>query len=354
LETKGKRGKVTEWAVYANQLKIPLGTVLMHLYEAMRLMVVSWSTAIDLVVEYLTMTMTKELLSCMGDFALVTQSILKDGNQRQYKERFIRLETVLLDQLLTHSSFRGILFVQQRLTTHILKHFIDTNPQLSSKIKCECIYATSSECNPVFKVTPSESKNRVKAFSLGQINLLISTAVAEEGMDVPAANSIIRFDPIQTPVSLVQGRGRARQEKSTFVVMEEREDRPLENLAKAEKAQMNLLQTHSAEILKEAHSEEYLKKKVQAQIDRERTAHQYLKSAKGNSTAIVKQFCTKIGSEVLESYSKDASGWKIIINIHGFGGFKLEEHAIKPSKQEAKQLAYDSILLKIIQQNNKS
>ena len=96
--------------------------------------------------------------------------------------------------------------------------------------------------SPTFRVTPSQSKERVAQFSRGDVNLLISTAVAEEGMDVPEANCIIRFDPIQTPVSLIQGRGRARQEKSSFVVMEERKDRPLEKLAQAEVVQMNLLQ----------------------------------------------------------------------------------------------------------------
>lgn len=38
-----------------------------------------------------------------------------------------------------------------------------------------------------------------------------------------------------------QGRGRARQEESTFVVMDEREDRTVAHLSAAEKAQRSLL-----------------------------------------------------------------------------------------------------------------
>ena len=57
--------------------------------------------------------------------------------------------------------------------------------------------------------------------------MLIATTVAEEGMDVPAANCTIRYDPVHNAVSHVQGRGRARQEDSSFVVLNERTDRPV-------------------------------------------------------------------------------------------------------------------------------
>ena len=41
-------------------------------------------------------------------------------------------------------------------------------------------------------------------FASGACNLLIATAVAEEGMDVQAANCIIRFNPMLNSVSFVQ------------------------------------------------------------------------------------------------------------------------------------------------------
>ena len=45
--------------------------------------------------------------------------------------------------------------------------------------------------------------------------------VVEDG-GMQAANYVIRFDEVQTPVSLVQSRGRARQENSSFKVMKVR------------------------------------------------------------------------------------------------------------------------------------
>ncbi|CAN0295772.1 unnamed protein product, partial [Ectocarpus sp. 12 AP-2014] len=69
-------------------------------------------------------------------------------------------------------------------------------------------------------------------------NLLLSTAVAEEGIDVPDANCVVRYDPMDHAVSMVQGRGRARGEKSSFVVLCERADRTTADLEAVEHRQL--------------------------------------------------------------------------------------------------------------------
>ncbi|KNC87489.1 hypothetical protein SARC_00375, partial [Sphaeroforma arctica JP610] len=56
-------------------------------------------------------------------------------------------------------------------------------------------------------------------FASGSVCVLLSTSVTGEGLDIPSANTVIRFDSILTPTSLVQSRGRARAHDSRFVVM---------------------------------------------------------------------------------------------------------------------------------------
>ena len=58
---------------------------------------------------------------------------------------------------------------------------------------------------------------------------------------MPAANCVLRFDPVLTPVSFVQGRGRARQGSSSFLVLSERPDRTAAHLAEAEQLQLRLV-----------------------------------------------------------------------------------------------------------------
>ena len=66
-------------------------------------------------------------------------------------------------------------------------------------------------------------------FELGPLNSILNgilgiPQVCEEGMDVPEANCVVRFDPMLTSVSYVQGRGRAREAGSSLLVLRERED----------------------------------------------------------------------------------------------------------------------------------
>lgn len=145
-------------------------------------------------------------------------------------DRLANLKTELLqikDQMRMEGKlYRGIIFVQERITAHVLKYFIseidtEINDGLFSTEKpyffrCGVLYSSSTPASGSFRLSKSEQEKVLRDFSSGELNLIVSTNVSEEGMDVPEANSVIRFDPVQTPVSYIQGRGRARQEGSHF------------------------------------------------------------------------------------------------------------------------------------------
>ncbi|TPX10526.1 uncharacterized protein E0L32_008576 [Thyridium curvatum] len=56
-------------------------------------------------------------------------------------------------------------------------------------------------------------------FKKGILNCLFATSVAEEGLDIPDCNLIIRYDLYNTMIQYIQSRGRARQENSTYIHM---------------------------------------------------------------------------------------------------------------------------------------
>lgn len=49
--------------------------------------------------------------------------------------------------------------------------------------------------------------------------LLIATSTAEEGMDVPSCEFVVRYNAAATGIQLLQSRGRARQKVSEFLVI---------------------------------------------------------------------------------------------------------------------------------------
>ena len=220
-----------------------------HWYEALRMLVTSWEEAEDAATTYLRMVGEGQSKPFTWPSEVEAASAQFWHNSADSFPRLEHLKDALLYEYetlsTTHGSFRCILFVQQRIMTHILEHFVRTDEALANRLNPACIYATASPATPSFRVSAADSKARLASFAKGGINLLIATVVAEEGMDVPAANCVIRFDPMINSVSLVQGRGRARQPDSSFVVLCERQDRPTSTLAAVEAQQLERLgQTH--------------------------------------------------------------------------------------------------------------
>ena len=56
-------------------------------------------------------------------------------------------------------------------------------------------------------------------FRRGEINCLIATSIAEEGLDISDCNLVIRFDLYRTLIQYIQSRGRARHSNSKYVHM---------------------------------------------------------------------------------------------------------------------------------------
>lgn len=53
-------------------------------------------------------------------------------------------------------------------------------------------------------------------FRSGEVNVLLATSIAEEGLDIPECNVVIRFDVMDHVIGLIQSRGRARNAEAHF------------------------------------------------------------------------------------------------------------------------------------------
>ncbi|KAJ7243385.1 hypothetical protein B0H12DRAFT_1130925 [Mycena haematopus] len=133
---------------------------------------------------------------------------------------------VLVEILLSHKSqpFQCIIFVDQRQVAVCLAKMLPCIPGLRDVVRCAELVGQGDSTDGILKHLGKTTQNTLQLFREGHVNLIIATAVAEEGIDLPACDLVIRFDALQHMTGYVQSRGRARSKDATFVIMVQEND----------------------------------------------------------------------------------------------------------------------------------
>lgn len=123
--------------------------------------------------------------------------------------------------------YSGIVFVTRRDAVLALAAVLEHHPQTKSfMVGCLIGSSESSYRTTLLDITrkiPRQSQaETLDDFRSGEKNLIVATAVAEEGLDIQACGNVIRWDVPNNMASWVQSRGRARRKRSSFILMFER------------------------------------------------------------------------------------------------------------------------------------
>ena len=122
-------------------------------------------------------------------------------------------------------AYSGLVFVTRRDTVLALTEVLSHHPRTANLFNIGCLLGVSeSSRRKAFlditrKFLPQSHEDTLEDFKLGEKNLIISTAVAEEGIDIQACGSVVRWNVPANMVSWAQSRGRARRKRSTYTVM---------------------------------------------------------------------------------------------------------------------------------------
>ena len=143
------------------------------------------------------------------------------------------MESILLGQYSRNPSSKGIFFVRAVKHTQYVTNWIQSSPKLSHVIKVAAISGSRGE------MQKSEQIQVLDGFRKGTYNLLASTSVLEEGLDVPECNFVIRYQNVSNDIAQVQAKGRARAENSRiYTVVSTNSNRQYWYLVQEEKQQM--------------------------------------------------------------------------------------------------------------------
>ncbi|SPO31957.1 related to cell cycle control protein dicer [Ustilago trichophora] len=121
------------------------------------------------------------------------------------------------------AEFCGIIFVERRQTATLLVELIKRVPGLEF-IHPEFLlgHENGSASGGAPGMDWHDQVQVLNRFRRRKpTNLLVATSIAEEGLDIQAANLVIRFDLFNRHISFLQSRGRARAKESRFIIMAE-------------------------------------------------------------------------------------------------------------------------------------
>ncbi|XP_070612459.1 ATP-dependent RNA helicase DHX58 isoform X1 [Erythrolamprus reginae] len=130
-----------------------------------------------------------------------------------------KLQQVLQDQFQELKSSRGIVFTWTRQSAYSLHKWVLDNQALCEVgIKSDVLTGAGSS-SQTKHMTQQEQQDVLHRFRKGQLNLLLSTSVAEEGLDIPECNIIIRYGLLTNEIAMMQARGRARAPNSICSIL---------------------------------------------------------------------------------------------------------------------------------------
>lgn len=111
---------------------------------------------------------------------------------------------------------RCIVFVEQRQTARLLKLIFESIG--GPHFHCDMLVGVNNRAGEQ-NISLREQVLTVARFRRGEVNCLFATSVAEEGLDIPQCNLVVRFDLYRTMIAYVQSRGRARHRNSKYLHM---------------------------------------------------------------------------------------------------------------------------------------
>ncbi|XP_032880051.1 interferon-induced helicase C domain-containing protein 1 isoform X2 [Amblyraja radiata] len=141
------------------------------------------------------------------------------GKPQYENGKLTKLRTSILQEFTKKRNSRGIIFTKTRQNAHALHEWMEEIEKFKD-VGIKAHYLIGAGNSSLFKpMTQNEQKEVLNKFRDGEINLLIATTVAEEGLDIKECNFVIRYGLVTNEIAMVQARGRARSDDSTYALV---------------------------------------------------------------------------------------------------------------------------------------
>ncbi|WP_253736520.1 DEAD/DEAH box helicase [Halohasta salina] len=127
--------------------------------------------------------------------------------------KFSQTRILLAETLGINDGDRVIVFTESRDTAEALTDFLSQNFHVRR-------FVGQGDKEGSDGMTQTEQQETLDAFRNGEFEVLVSTSVAEEGLDVPEVDLVLFYEPVPTAIRSIQRKGRTgRQDEGRVVVL---------------------------------------------------------------------------------------------------------------------------------------
>ena len=146
------------------------------------------------------------------DTSKAGKKIRKNVKYRQIRDTIIAIKPsnpklefakkILFEHFATNENARAIVFAEYRDTIDVLYNELNKLPNIKA---AKFIGQAKGSGNGM---SQDEQKKVIKLFKSGYYNVLISTSIGEEGIDIPATSLVLFYEPVPSAIRHIQRRGR--------------------------------------------------------------------------------------------------------------------------------------------------
>ena len=143
----------------------------------------------------------------------IREAMRKTNEYDDLHPKFRRTRMLLAETLGIENGERVIVFTESRDTAETLVDFLSEHFTTQK-------FVGQSDTDGSEGMTQTQQQDTLDRFRNGEFEVLVSTSVAEEGLDVPEVDLVLFYEPVPTAIRAIQRKGRTgRQAEGRVVVL---------------------------------------------------------------------------------------------------------------------------------------
>jgi len=127
---------------------------------------------------------------------------LRNLNKGEIHPKAIRLPALVLNQLNRYPDSRILIFASYRNTGKYITEILQQHG-----IKCS-VFTGQGTRDGERGMSQKKQQEIIQRFRAGEFQVLVATSVAEEGLDIPACDTVVFFEPVPSEIRSIQRQGR--------------------------------------------------------------------------------------------------------------------------------------------------